>query len=206
MKHIYAVLIPSMLFLICATSIKATSTTIVKVDPLSTSANLGETFTVSVVIENVQNLYGLEVDLRWNTSVLKVINVDVRLGVESHPDGVLHEDFFNLTESKDGEYFIAATSYGLAPPFYGSGTIFRITFNVTKAGSSKLDLETQLYDYPPPNRDPRISFPIDHTTMDGFFDAIPEFSNLILLILFMSFMLFVTLFKRDFRKKRSYNI
>ena len=150
-------------------------TTTVVVEPEAVTANLGEPFTITVRLSNVQNLYGLEVILNWNPDVLEVTNVDVRLGVETYSDGVLHEidsspPLFiaenNITQTL-GQYRLVATSMNPAPSFNGSGNIVKITFNPLSLGDSILDLESQLSDYPPLDRDPRISFPIDHTTLDS---------------------------------------
>ena len=150
-------------------------TTTVVVEPEAVTATLGEPFTITVRLSNVQNLYGLEVILNWNPDVLEVTNVDVRLGVETYSDGVLHEadsslPLFivenNITQTLD-QYRLVAISMNPAPSFNGSGNIVKITFNPLSLGDSILDLESQLSDYPPPDRDPRISFPIDHTTLDS---------------------------------------
>ena len=150
-------------------------TTAVVVEPEAVTANLGEPFTITVRLSNVQNLYGIEVILNWNPDILEVTNVDVRLGVETYSDGVLHETdssppvFIaenNITQTL-GQYRLVATSMNPAPSFNGSGNIVRITFNPLSLGDSILDLESQLSDYPPLDRDPRISFLIDHTTMDS---------------------------------------
>lgn len=151
---------------------KATSGTTIRVEPYASIAQVGESFTINITLTDIQNLYGVEVILRWNASILQVVGVDVRLGVESHPDGVLHEDILiaeNETRNDVGRYWLAAASTAPAASFYGGGNIVIITFNVTGAGSCKLDLETELYDWPPPERDPPESWPIWHTTIDGFF-------------------------------------
>ena len=150
-------------------------TTAVAVEPEAVSAHIGEPFIVTVRLSNVQNLYGLEVIVNWNPDVMRVANVDIRLGVETYSDGVLHEldsspplliAEDNLTQAK-GEYKLVATSMNPAPSFNGSGNIVRITFDPLQIGESVLDLESQLSDYPPLDRDPRISFPIDHATIDS---------------------------------------
>jgi hypothetical protein len=151
------------------------SLTTVKVEPSTASPIIGKTFTVTISLTNVQNLYGLEVTLNWNPAILEATNIDTRTGVETFPDGVLHESsnsppIFtaenNLTQSK-GEYRLAATSMGPASPFTGSGNIIKITFNPINLGNSALSLQSQLYDYPPIDRDPRISLTINHTSQDS---------------------------------------
>ena len=150
-------------------------TTTVDVKPPNVSAHLGNPFNVTVSLSNVQNLYGIEIILRWNPDVLRVTTVNVRLGVETFSDGVLHESdsspplFIaenNITETGD-EYKLVATSMNPAPSFSGSGNIVILIFDPLSLGDSALELESQLFDYPPLDRDPRISFSIDHTSLDS---------------------------------------
>jgi hypothetical protein len=170
-----------MLVLVCLVfcpiqTVSSQISTTVRVMPSPVSTRLGESFTVTVSLSNVQNLYGLEVILNWNPAVLRATTVDIRLGVESFSDGVLHESSYspiifiaenNLTQTK-GEYRLVATSMAPAPSFNGSGNIVRIAFDPMNLGDSALDLESQLFDYPPIDRDPRTSLPIDHATLDSF--------------------------------------
>jgi hypothetical protein len=178
------------LLLIQAVLSQVASSTIVKVVPSSSTPRLGETFTVNITIANVQNLYGVDITLRWNVSVLQVLNVNSRLGVESHPDGVLHEISPNAkieivedsVSPAIGEYHIVATSVNPAPPFSGNGNVAIITFNVTSLGQSGLDLETELADYPSSGEPANL---IEHTDVSGSVDVIPEFSSIITVALIL---------------------
>ena len=180
----------TMLFILVATLLtlsliqtafpQSSSNTKVAVNPASTNALLGKTITINITLSNVQNLYGLDVTLLWNPSALKIQNVNIRLGVESHLDGVLHEapsaDIFvqeNNADQENGEYHLVATSVAPASSFSGSGTIASITFNVTDIGHSELILTTELGDY-----NPSGSNLIDHTDVNGSVDSvIPEFPS-----------------------------
>ena len=152
------------------TAVKATPGPTIRVEPYASIAQVGESFTVNITLTDVQNLYGVEVTLHWNASILQVVSVDVRLGVESHPDAVLHEPIFiakNETSQEEGKYWLAGTSTAPAASFNGSGNIVRITFNVTNVGACKLNLEkTELRGKPRPGD---IAPRIDHTTINGFF-------------------------------------
>ena len=159
---------------------QSSSNTKVAINPATTNALLGETITINITLSNVQNLYGLDVTLLWNPSALKIQNVNIRLGVESYADGVLHEapsaDIFvqeNNADQENGEYHLVATSVAPASSFSGSGTIASITFNVTDIGHSELILTTELGDY-----NPSGSNLIDHTDVNGSVDSvIPEFPS-----------------------------
>lgn len=172
----------------------AASGTVVKVEPYESYAPANDTFVINVTIIDVQNLYGVEIALYWNASVLDTVNVDVRLG---ESDGVLYVPIFiavnNVTE---GKYLLSATSTS-GTPFSGSGNAVRITFKVIVVAESPLDLESKLYDYPPPEREPRISWPIEHMSIDGI--VVSEFSDIMILMLF----LFMTVFVVFYAKNRS---
>ena len=142
---------------------------VVRVQPSKTDVRAGDAFSVSVVIESVENLYGLDVTLRWDSSAVQFQSVDLRLGVESHSGGVLHEDFGaeiyvagnNVSEA---EYHLAATSVAPASSFNGSGTVFVISFKAVGVGSSSLALETELADHPLPGETANL---IDHVAVSG---------------------------------------
>jgi len=167
---------------------QSASNTTVAVNPGTVSAIIDETVTVNVTVSNVQNLYGLDVTLMWNPSILTVQNIDIRLGVESFPDGVLHEapdaEIFiqeNIVDQENGEFHLVATSVAPASAFSGSGNIASLTFNVTSIGQSELILMTELADY-----NPSGSNLIDHTDVNGSLESvIPEFSSIIAVILIM---------------------
>ena len=198
-----------------------TSSTTVAVKPSKSSPRLGETISINVTIANVQNLYALDVILQWNSSALTVVSVDLRLGVESHSDGVLHGSRLNYDDStlvsgdifveesnasqEIGEYHLVATSIGSATnSFSGSGNIAILTFNVTSIGHSELNLTTELADYPPPDRDPRVSLAIQHTDVGASVDSvIPEFPNIAILVLFLILATFALVFSKKLLKKNS---
>ncbi len=173
-KHLLLLTTSLLVAVIFVSSAQASLQTIIQVEPYRSFAEVGQTFTISVTVKDVQNLYGLEITLYWNQSILKAMDVDVRLGFESHGDGVLHEIlgpanvqiYENETTQEQGKYVLVASSIAPAPSFNGSGNIVRITFNVTNTGTCGLNLQTKLYDKPPVGE---VSEPIPHTTQSGFF-------------------------------------
>jgi len=195
--RVVPVLILSLLLLspVCMVFAQTSGTT-ASVIPPSNVTRLGQVVTVFITLAGVQNLYGVDVTLQWNTSALQVINVDLRLGVEIHSDGVLHGN--NLADENSvlpgdilvqendasqelGQYRLAATSVAPAASFSGSGNIAMISFNVTSLGHSQLNLATELADYNPTGS----SF-IDHNDVNGTVDSvIPEFPNAAVFALFL---------------------
>jgi len=162
-------------------TIKSASETEVRVEPFSSFADPDNNFTINIHLMNIQNLYGVEVRLLWNASLLRLIRANVTLGVQSYPQGILNEPvevFYNKIDNDIGEYLLVATSTSPAEPFNGNGNIVTLTFIVTNQGSCILTLKTKLADWPPPDRQPRVSWPIPHTTIGGFFSSNSEGINL----------------------------
>jgi hypothetical protein len=114
--------------------------------------------------------------LYWNSSILKAECVDVRLGVNSHRDGVLHKEiqiYYNQTTQEFGRYLLTASSVYPASSFNGSGNIVRVTFRVIEKGSCNLDLaSTSLSDKPPQGGVPSQ---IIHSVRDGVFTSSESF-------------------------------
>ena len=140
-----------------AVSAQTSSGTEVAAVPSTDAPRVGESFTVNLTISNVENLYGIDVTLNWNTSLLQATNAELLLGVDSHPGGVLHEVLpdaaVNDLSQSTGEFHLVATSVNPAPSFNGSGTIAIITFNVTDAGQANLNVQSELADHPLPGED-----------------------------------------------------
>lgn len=142
------------------TSVIAFPDTIVKVEPQSSSLAAGEQFAVNITVAEVQDLWALEITVRWNATILSVVKIDVRLG---EPEGALnHPVLVPQNSTGMGEYSLAATSMNPASSFNGSGIIVTLTFEGKKSGDSGIDLEAKLYDYPQP-----VAEEIVHTTSDG---------------------------------------
>ena len=180
-----------------------TSGTVVSVVPEVNAGRVGETFIVNITLSNVQNLYGVDVTLNWNASILQFVSATSLLGVESHPGGVLHEAVTiaedGTSEEVEGEYNLVATSMNPADSFNGSGTIATITFNVTKVGHSDLTLQSELADHPLPEE---FSALIDHTDVSGSFDAvIPEFPSAFVVATLIVVVTVVLLFSKKLLKK-----
>lgn len=123
-------------------------------------------FAIEVKIKNVTNLYGLDIQMSWNTSILNYTTHTMKIPVEKYPDGVLHEPALLIKNEVDktaGTYWLSYSSMYPAEAFNGSGTIFNMTFGVIGIGYCSLDI----YSSDLADRDGR---PIEHKTEDGYFD------------------------------------
>lgn len=146
----------------------ASSTAQLRVIPaLIKDLDVGEEFTINVTIENVENLYGFEIKFSWNPSIVECIDRQVKVPVETFPDGILHQPFQqvkNQLNNTAGTYLVAYSSMSPAPPFDGSGIIFSMRFRVIGYGTSSLSFASVKlagFGLPPP--------PIPFETYDGLF-------------------------------------
>lgn len=202
-KIIMAILVCTLVSFSLIYSVSAQST-VVKAEASTSQPHVGDTLTVNVKISDVQNLFGVDVTLSWNTSVLNLVSATSQLGIESHSGGVLHETsnypievVDNTASQSTGEYHLLATSTGSASAFSGSGTIATVTFNVTSPGTTGLALTSELSDHPASGGTANL---IDHTDTADSVTAvvsgpsntprsspiIPEFSSIALITILIT--------------------
>jgi len=187
---------------LCISDVNAFPDTVVMVEPSSSSAIVGDTFSVNATVVDVQNLYGFEMTLTWNSTVLRLINIEIRLEQDG---GVLNAPTYIAENSTlENRYTLSATSTNPAPSFNGTGSIVCMNFSVIGIGACTLDLQTQLYDYPPPDRDPRFSLPIAHADVDGLFQGvIPEFPYHLVVVVTMVLTLFSAVLSKHISYRRN---
>jgi hypothetical protein len=213
-KIIFTILVCILVSFIFVNHVSAQGT-VVSAEASTSQTHVGDTLTVTVKISNVQNLFGVDVTINWNQSILSVVSATSQLGVESHSGGVLHETSSYPIEVVDdiatqstGEYHILATSTGSASPFSGSGTIATLTFRVTNPGSTGLTLTSELSDHPAaggtanlithtdtadsvtavasgPSTSPTPTSTPASSTTTQPSTSIPEFSNIALITIFI---------------------
>ena len=163
-------------------------TTVVKVVPESVELGpgdvVGEEFTVAVVVEDVSNLYGFDIQFSWNTTYLEYVNHTATIPVEDYPDvidpspyaGILHSPGMlikNVVDEAGVSGAVAGTMYWLsfssmapAEAFEGDGTAFVMTFKV-KSQPFAMDVNLTLH-FVSTDIAASNGTPIEHTTEDGF--------------------------------------
>ena len=201
--------------------------TTISVIPAQTSAQVGKTFTVNITLSDVENLYGIDVTLDYNGSVLQIVdakpngnNLDSAtgfLGTNSIPGGVLYGSpltndandigagclYYNTSLSTSDEYHLFATSVNPANSFNGSGTIASLTFKVLESGHSDLILNTTLADHPEAGE--TTSEAISHIDVSASVDIaqVPEMpTTAILGILAVVVTLTLLLTRKEFLKRK----
>ena len=162
------------LFVVLPNHIVKAQTATINVSPQSNLVTVGQTLKVNIQINNIQNLYGVDIALTWDTSMLKLVSNQTFAPV-SNGAGILNGPILFVQESADqsiGEYNLIATSENPAGAFSGSGTLATLTFTVTSTGSSALTLMSstsstpQLASYAAPGSG-ETSQPINVTVVNG---------------------------------------
>jgi len=142
--------------------VSSQETPVVYVDPPTViGLSPTQTFNVSLKIANVSNLYGFDVKLLWDPSVLEYVSHVSKVAVAG---GVLNSPVFTLKDegnSTAGTYWLASSSLSPAPPFNGAGTFAEITLRVKTVGQSLLEVFSDIAD--------TVGDPIDHERRNGFF-------------------------------------
>jgi hypothetical protein len=137
------------------------------------------------------NLIGFDVQLGWDTSVLRFQSCVAKIPVEVYPDGVLHEpaqvlrdwvnetDGFPLPQPEASKSWLVCLSAG-RQGFNGNGTVAEVTFEVLNTGSTSINITRSLLS------DPRGD-PIPHRYASCHISSeiLPEHPSLVLLPLGM---------------------
>jgi hypothetical protein len=169
--------------------------------PAESTPKIGETITVNITLNNVQNLYAIDLSLEWNNAVLQIIRNQSLIGDETN--GVLHSPTVIVTDAvsqETGKYTLIATSQNPANSFNGSGTIATLTFNVTSVGHSALTIQSELADHPLPEQ---TSESISHTIINGSINSvIPEFPVTTILGIVIVTATTILLISKNFRRKK----
>jgi len=124
--------------------------TIVALEPETINTQVGSEIEVSVVVRDVESLYGLEIRVLFDASLLQVVDVNPDLdGVQVAEGEFPHPDFVarNEADNADGVVWYVATQLNPRDPANGTGTVTTIRFSATAAGTAFLSFETaQLVD------------------------------------------------------------
>ena len=138
-----------LLLILPAGALAGAQPAIVRPDPLLVILPVGGTTTVRLYVEDVQGLYGADVQLTFDPAILEVVDADpATAGVQIEPlDTFLKPDFLlrrracntvgtNCPEA--GTIWYAATQVNPSEPVDGSGALARITFKRLQPGDAAL--------------------------------------------------------------------
>jgi len=141
-------------------------TPVIYVDPSTiTGLDPSQTFTIEVKVANITNFYGVDIQFRWDPSILEYVSHTAKIPVETYPDGILHQPGITIMDTADptaGTYALAYACMDPAPAFNGTGTAFNMTFTVIDIGQCLLEIYgSQLSD--------KGGNPIVHDVQNGYF-------------------------------------
>jgi hypothetical protein len=116
-------------------------TALLTLEPQTLFLKPGEQGQISVWVREVADLYGAEIKIRYDPSVLEVVDSDPnRDGVQVTLSEVFRDGFVavNQVDNQNGLITVAATRLNPAPPFQGEGELIEITINAKAIGASDL--------------------------------------------------------------------
>jgi len=163
-------------FLVCALGCIATAVEVVVASPAAVMAidpaevldvPSGETFKVNITVTNVSNLYGWQVNVTFNPSILNVASTEEGPFLKQVNNTVVMKRTNN-----DGGFLLLSSTF--TPPYptegaTGSGLLATVTFSVVGQGASSLNFVpgTKMNTVPPPYQ---TVLPItDFTSVGGSF-------------------------------------
>jgi len=158
-----AILLSLLLSPTLTTPTHAQGGTVVRLQPSAAQVGVGSTVSVEVVVENVTNLFGVEVHLVFDPTLLEVVDADAGMaGVQVSLGPFLSVDYTpqNVVDQGTGHIDFG---YSQMPPETsrsGTGTIATITFRGKAAGISPLTFSSVILADPGGN-------PISATTQNG---------------------------------------
>jgi hypothetical protein len=126
------------------TGIAAQGQPVIEVLPSSSLVGVGQTTVVQVRVEGVAGLYGLDIRLSFDPSVVQVVDADDnKAGVQVGAGDLLKADFLirNTADNSQGTVWYAVTQLNPTAEVEGGGTAFSVTFTgVQTAASSPIQL------------------------------------------------------------------
>lgn len=154
----FILIFPLVILAVAVTEVETTSSqTTVYVAPSTIRVSVNQTFFVNINVSDVVDLYGWEFKLKWNPTLLDVLNVTEGDFLKSGGETYLVTELNNT----EGYLLAACTLLGNIPGVNGSGTLAIVEFKVESAGESILDLyDTKLVN--------SLEQPIAHTSNDGY--------------------------------------
>jgi hypothetical protein len=123
----------------------------------------GEAFRIDIRIQNVRDLFGWQMSLSWDASVLDFVNAtegNFLKGIDDNPTWFIYKIYED--QAGNDSITIGCTRVGNVLGVDGSGTLASLIFRTTGPGVTILDLnDTALVDSRP------TPFPIEHYATDG---------------------------------------
>lgn len=101
----------------------------VRVEPATLQVGEGQTENIKLIIENGQDVYGIDVRAEFDPNVLEIVDSDAaKAGVQMIPGDFLKPDFVvqNQADNQAGTLQYVVTQMNPSPPANGSGIVLEI--------------------------------------------------------------------------------
>jgi hypothetical protein len=136
-------------FLICTQGLvlAQSAQVVVRPEPMTMAVEPGTETAVALMFEDVQELYGLEIQLMFDPAVLEVVDADAsKPDVQIQAEDWLNSGFVavNRVDNVNGTINFAATLLNPAPPVSGSKNFAQVTFRAKDSGVSQLTIENAI--------------------------------------------------------------
>ena len=153
---------------------QASPETILYLDPSSVidpTLTLGDIFTVDVLVSDVEYLYAWQVNMSFEPTVLKIINIVEGDFLKSQPEGTFGA---KRIENEKGWALFGWSTVGPYHGVDGSGTLATVEFQVLAEGESLIEfgVRTTLIGQDQPSHPPNF-YDIPFTAEDGYFNNCP---------------------------------
>jgi len=125
-------------------SYAAAETASMTISPVTLALQPGETANLEISVDNVQDLYGIELHLKFDSQVVELVDADPsKDGVQIQAGEWLKAGFAaqNTVDNEQGTLDFAATLLNPAEPLQGTGSLVSLHVKAKGAGASTLTLE-----------------------------------------------------------------
>jgi len=122
---------------------------VVRLDPTELSLEPGQTTSVLILVEAAEDVFGLEIHLSFDPSVIRIADADANVpGIQLIPGNFLDPDesfvVADQADNQKGELVYALTLLAPAEPVSGDGVIVSFDVRALDVGTSQLSLSVIL--------------------------------------------------------------
>jgi hypothetical protein len=147
--HILALLIALAAIFALPTSALSQSATIVSVEPAELILHVGESGTLLVTVQAIEDFYGFEIQLTFDPDHIQILDADPKQpGIQIQAGDMFDENqgflVRNQADNHSGELIYAFTLLAPAPEMSGNGSLVEFELEAISLGSSALELEAIL--------------------------------------------------------------
>jgi hypothetical protein len=116
-------------------------TTVLRLEPEAQQLNVNDNATVQIWVDDVINLFGFDLTLEFNPTILQVQDADPgQDGVQIQPGNLLSADIVvrNLADNETGSISYIISQQAPSPAITGTGVLATINFTAVAGGNSDL--------------------------------------------------------------------